>query len=343
MTIGMTERREKAGELAVRRDCLTGLPGEAEFLRVAAETQAIMGRDGSETTLVLLAVESSRGALETLPTALREAVPRLVATCLSMTFRSTDTVAHTGGGLFGMLLPETALEGAQQAVSRAADAVAALRLPGSPDIVLKAEAGYAVLPVEGALQDVCDAAVADLAARAAEIAAEPVILQEVPVALPEDEIAPSVAAPTGTAVSILIADHNVGRQIVAGSVLHRHGYYDPLLATSRNATRQRLLAEKPDFLLVALEYDGFGHGLLKEMGFSVGSGKRIIIAAHAQSRPFADRMVTEGKALGVIDLPYDALTMGRTVSRLTSLPEEPGEARDKRRLDIEIRALTSTT
>jgi GGDEF domain-containing protein len=342
--VGADERRAQrsgSGELAVRRDRLTGLPSEGEFLRVAEETQGIMRSDEIEATLVLLAIESGPSALETLPAITRESLLVSVSAVLSITLRATDTLAHTGAGLFAVLLADTPVAGAQQAIARVTAAMATMPLPDASVTELNLLAGMAPLAADGTLQSACDAAAAGLALRRDEPSTA-TVPEEAPVADSPEETLPAVseaATSVVESVSILVADHNVGRQIVASCELHRHGYYDPLLATSRNVTRRRLLAEKPDYLLVALEYAGFGHDLLKEMAFSVGSGKRIIIAAHEQSRPFAKRMVVEGKALGVIDLPYDALTMAREVSRLVGVPEMCGPARDKGRLDVEIREL----
>ena len=138
--------REEVGRL-IRADPLTGMAHRAEFERRLAREWARLNREGGELSVILIEIDDLAAYNSVTDDAKGDEVLRRVAECLrNNVWRPADFVARHGWDAFALLLPNTAIDGAEAIADRLHRAVAAmhvLRPDGENERYLSVSVGVA--------------------------------------------------------------------------------------------------------------------------------------------------------------------------------------------------------
>lgn len=118
---------EQAREMA-NKDDLTGLPNRRHFFELTAKEFERARRYGAPASFLLMDVDHFKLVNDTFGHRTGDRLLRELAQTCRRVLRSTDVIGRLGGEEFGVLLPETNLDGAVAMAARLREAVESMRV-----------------------------------------------------------------------------------------------------------------------------------------------------------------------------------------------------------------------
>jgi len=132
--IADTRRAHAIARTLARQDPLTGVANGRTFREDLDREIARLRRSGSPFTLAYVDLDRFKQVNDTLGHGAGDELLRAIGSRLGAALRTTDIVARLGGDEFALLLPDTDVPAASQALERVGSAVRASieRIPGVP-------------------------------------------------------------------------------------------------------------------------------------------------------------------------------------------------------------------
>ncbi len=128
-----------------RTDALTGLPGRSDWEERAGALLRDRAADAPDACLLLIDIDGFKQVNDRLGHATGDDVLRALAGPIRDALRAGDHAGRLGGDEFVVLLPGASAQDAHGVAERLRRAVAALRLPGQPELRITASIGIAPL------------------------------------------------------------------------------------------------------------------------------------------------------------------------------------------------------
>jgi two-component system cell cycle response regulator len=138
-----------------RRDHLTGLPNRAAFREAYLRNVSLATRRGESTTVAILDLDRFKFVNDTFGHAAGDEVLRRTGAVLTGALRKSDLLARWGGEEFVALFPNTALDGAGNAVRKALEALSlqTFQGPGGRSFHVTFSAGVAEVAPNVSLEE----------------------------------------------------------------------------------------------------------------------------------------------------------------------------------------------
>lgn len=148
------EAAKQAAEHLARTDELTDLANRRSFFELAELIHEQAKRHRQPYSVVMLDVDHFKPINDTHGHNVGDAVLRVIGDTLGRTIRACDVVGRLGGEEFGVLLPQTQLDGAEQLAERLRLAAAEIAVPlETEEIRLTVSVGVAQWPGDGVTFD----------------------------------------------------------------------------------------------------------------------------------------------------------------------------------------------
>ena len=152
MRLEIQSLRHELAETAQNRDPLTGARSRASLLSDLREQQALVRRGVQACALAMIDLDHFKDINDRYGHAVGDVVLRSISQCLQAQVRPYDRIYRYGGEEFLLLMPQTTIDAAVEAVERLRAAVDALRIvPGADVPVLQVTASFGVAVVDAAL------------------------------------------------------------------------------------------------------------------------------------------------------------------------------------------------
>jgi diguanylate cyclase (GGDEF)-like protein len=130
------------------------------------------------------------------------------------------------------------------------------------------------------------------------------------------------------ACRLLVADDDVKSLLMAASALQQKGVFTIYLAKGFQDACKRVAEERPDAVVLNVNMAGArGTDAVRAIRAAAASGKILIVAVTPTVDAAWGALLSAGDLAGIIDQPFNSVTLGDTIERLVGIP--PGVRRVK--------------